>query len=286
MVEELGSIIKKGFETWKENLTICIPFVLSFFLTIIVLMLIIGGALLATFPSLEPYLSTLDGATPESVPQLLAPMFQHIVVIVIAVIIAVIIALLINAFFFAGAIGMANEATRKGRTSISEMIDYGKRKFLSMFFVNIIIALIALIGFVFVLPGVFAILPAITSSQTQPDVTTFASLALGILIMIVYIAVVSIIFALPPYAVVMDDIGAIEGLKRGFSQFMKNKLNVFVLWLLVFAIAVGASVILGSIPYIGQMISIVVSVIIIQPLSVIWWSRLYLSIKEPPEPLL
>jgi hypothetical protein len=54
-------------------------------------------------------------------------------------------------------------------------------------------------------------------------------------------------------------------------------LNVFLLWLVVLVIAVVSSIILSNIPFIGQLISMAVSVIVIQPLSVIWWSRLYLS---------
>jgi hypothetical protein len=30
MVEELGSILRNGFDTWKKNLTICLPFVKFF----------------------------------------------------------------------------------------------------------------------------------------------------------------------------------------------------------------------------------------------------------------
>jgi hypothetical protein len=40
----------------------------------------------------------------------------------------------------------------------------------------------------------------------------------------------------------------------------------------------------GFIEYIGWVISAILSVIIISPLTVIWWSRLYLSMAEPTEP--
>ncbi len=41
----------------------------------------------------------------------------------------------------------------------------------------------------------------------------------------------------------------------------------------------------GAIQYIGGLISMILSVIVIQPLTVIWWSRLYLSMVEPAEEL-
>ncbi len=50
--------------------------------------------------------------------------------IIAAVIITVILVLLISAFFTAGAIGMAKGAAGKGRTSLSDMTEYGRRKFI------------------------------------------------------------------------------------------------------------------------------------------------------------
>ena len=280
MVEELGSVIGKGFETWKKNLNICLPFVFSLILTSIVAVIIIGGALLVAVPSLMSYLSKPGEISPDIASLLLPQFLQNIGIIIAAVIVAVILVLLIGAFFAAGAIGMAKEATEKGRTSLSDMTNYGKKKFISLLFANIIVGLIALAGVVFLIPGVLYILPNITTlSQAPPEAMLHALviLGLGFLVMMVYIALISIMFALPPYAVVVDDLGAVNGVKRGFKFFMKHKLNVFLLWLIVIVIGGVASFVLGSIPYIGQLISMAVSVIVIQPLSVIWWSRLYLS---------
>ena len=290
MVEDLGSILGKGFETWKKNLGICLPFVFSLVLTSIVALILIGGALLVTvgplLPSLMPHIAN-SGEIPPEVIQQLQPLFlQNIGIIVAAVIITIILVLLISVFFTAGAIGMAKEATEKGRTSLSDMMDYGRRKFLNLLFANIIVGLIVLAGVVFLIPGVLYLLPTLNASQTPFDVTNmaaFALLFLGFVIMLLYMLIVSIILALPPYAVVIGDLGAVEGVKRGFNVFMKHKVDVFLLWLVVGVIAVVASIILSNIPFIGQLISMAVSVIVIQPLTVIWWSRLYLSEIEPTE---
>ena len=287
MVEELGSIIGKGFETWKKNLIICLPFVFSLILTSMVAIIIIGGALLAavpSFPSLIPYFTKPDEIPPELIPQLLSQFIQNIDMIIAAVIITVILVLLISAFFTAGAIGMAKEATEKGRTSLSDMTEYGRRKFISLLFANLIVGLIALAGVVFLIPGVLYILPNITTlSELPPEVMlpALALFGLGFLIMFIYALLISIMFALPPYAVVIGDLGALEGVKRGFRFFMLHKLDVFLLWLVVIVIGGVVGFVTGSIPYIGQLISMAVSVIVIQPLIVIWWSRLYLSIHSP-----
>jgi hypothetical protein len=289
MVEELGDILRSGFETWKKNLTICLPFVFSLLLTLSVGALVIGGALMMVLgpvlPSLTPSLtSAASGEIPPELIQQLQPLLlQNIGIFVAAVVITGIFVLLITTFFSAGAIGMANEATETGRTSLADMTDYGRRKFISLLVATVIVGLIAFAGVVFLIPGVVYLLPAITS-QTPPDVTNmaaFALLFLGFVIMLFYMLIVSIIFALPPYAVVIDDLGAVEGVKKGFTFFMAHKLDVFLLWILVLVIAILASIIVGAIPYLGQWLSMAVSVLIIQPLSVIWWSRLYLSGREP-----
>ncbi len=283
MVEDLGSIIRKGFDTWKKNLSICLPFLFSLILSSIAAIIVIGGAILVSIPSLVPFLTKLDEIPPDLIPQLLPQILQNMGINIIAVIITVILVLLISAFFTAGAIGMAKEATETGRTNLSDMTEYGRRKFISLLFAIIIAGLITLAGVVFVIPGVLHILPDITTlSEAPPEVMlpAIAILGLGLLIMVIYMAIVSIMLALPPYAVVIDDLEAVEGVKRGFNFFMKHKLNVFLLWLVVLVIGGVVGFVTGSIPYIGQLISMAVSVIIIQPLTVIWWSRLYLSMIE------
>ena len=289
MVEDLGNILSNGFDTWKKNLSICLPFVFSLVLTSLVALIIIGGALLMTIgpllPSLMPHIANSGVIPPEVIQQLQPLILQNIGIIVAAVIITIILVLLISVFFTAGAIGMAKEATETGRTSLSDMTDYGIRKFISLLFANIIVGLIILAGVVFLIPGVLYLLPTLTTSQTPFDVTNmaaFALLFLGFVIMLIYMLIVSIMLALPPYAVVIGDLGAVDGVKTGFKFFMKHKVDVFLLWLVVGVIAAVASIILSNIPFIGQLISMAVSVIVIQPLSVIWWSRLYLSGIEQP----
>jgi hypothetical protein len=285
MVEDIGSVIGKGFDTWKENLTICLPFVFSSILTSIVAIIIIGGAILASIPSLVPYFTKLDEIAPDAIPQLLPQILQSMGIIIIAIIVTIILCMLITAFFWAGAIGMAKEATETGRTNFPHMIEYGKRKFISLFFTDIIVGLISFVGIIFLVPGILYTLPKLMGlSELPPEevFTTFAVLGIGFLAMIVYIVIISIIFALPRYAVVIDDVGAIRGVKNGFAVFMRNKVAVFLLWLIVLVVSL-ISATLGAIPYIGGLIIIILSVIVIEPLTVIWWSRLYLSMVEPAE---
>ncbi len=286
MVEDTGSVIGKGFDTWKNNLTICLPFVFSAILTHIVAIIIIGATILAIIPSLLSYITKSAEPSPELILQLLPQIIQSMGIIIIAIIVTIILCMLINAFFWAGAIGMAKEATETGRTDFSHMMEYGKKKFLSLFFTDIILGLISSVGIIFLVPGILYTLPKLMGLSELPPgeaFTAFAIFGLGFLAMSLYILIISIIFALPRYAVVIGDLGAIRGIKTGFKMFMRNKVAVFLLWLIVFVVSL-ISASLGVIEYIGWVISAILSIIIISPLTVIWWSRLYLSMTEPTEP--
>jgi hypothetical protein len=279
MVEDIGSVIGKGFETWKKNLIISLPFLLSWILTTVVAIAVVGGAILATIPSLIPYFTGPAKITPDLIPKILPQILQSLSLIIIAIIVTIILSILINAFLWAGAIGMAKEAIRTEQTNLSHMMDYGKRKFVSIIFVNIIIGLISIVGIIFLVPGILYILPKLsTLSELTPGevFTALAIFGLGFLAMLIYIAIISIVFALSIYVVVIDDVGAIQGIKKGFTFFKHNKSVVFILWIIVLV----ANLISGSFSStqsIGWAISLIISAIVVQPLTVIWWSRLYLN---------
>lgn len=291
MVEEFSRILTNGFDTWRKNLVICLPFVFSLILTSVAAIMILGGALTVALgplmPSLEQHLTNSGEIPPEIIQQLQLQLLQNPGIIIAAIVVTTIAVLLINSFFIAGAIGMAKEATAKGMTGLSEMMYYSRRKFMSLLFANIIVGLITFAGAVFLIPGILELLPVITTAKTPLDVMATSALpllSLGVMTMILYMLVVSIILAVPPYAVVIDDLGAVEGVKKGFGFFMAHKLDVALIWLILLVIALFSGITLGSIPYIGQWLSMAVSVIVIQPLTAIWWSRLYLSgIEQPTE---
>jgi len=280
LVEETSSVIGKGFETWKQNLSICLPFVFSTVLTSVVGIIIIGVAILAAIPSVVPLFTKLDEKfyTPDVIPQLLPLILQSMGIIIIAIIVTILLCMLIDAFFWAGAIGMAKEATETGRANISHMIDYGKRKFISLFFTDIILGLISFVGLVFLVPGILYIIPKLSVLSVLPPeevITTVAVFGLGVLAMIVYTLIISIIFALPRYSVVIDDVGAIQGVKNGFGFFMRNKVAVFLLWLITFVLFI-ISAAFGAIEYVGGLISVIIFAIVIYPLTTIWLSLIHI----------
>jgi len=310
---EIGKVLGEGFDIWKRNLNICLPFVFSTLLSFIFVIFTFGAALLVATPSLfrlleklpqEPQFPQAHTPTPPTPPkppippevasQIISEFARNWVILLVACIISAIILLFINAYFVAGAIGMAKEAHLKGKTNLSDMIHYGSKKFLSLLGADILVGLIALLGLIFLIPSIVFILPYLPYITPSTDavprelmLTFLALLLIGIVLFAIYALIISIIFALTRYAVVIEDLRAVEGVKTAFKRFLEHKLDVFLMWLIVTIIGGGISIaanffgnlinLLSGVP-VGSLIGIIVSLVVVQPLTVVWWSGFYLRL--------
>jgi hypothetical protein len=141
---DFGEILKGGYATWKNNLSICVPFILSMVISLVVLMMVALIAFFSLFyPLLQTYLTNPSTADlTELFSQVAAAISGNLVSIILLLVAIIIIISLVSSFFISGAIGMVKEAILTGSTNISHMIDYGKKKYLSYFGANLIVGLI------------------------------------------------------------------------------------------------------------------------------------------------
>lgn len=281
MVEDLGKILGNGFNTWTDNLNICLPFVFNTVISMALFGVVIGTTIFLLLPSFLPYFENLEEISPESLPLLFSQILPSIGIIIITGIIFVILVLLVSAFFTSGAIGMAIKATKTGKCDLSDMIEFGKKKYVSFFFAELIVGLITFAGIVFMIPGIssiFSILTTIQNPTPEDFFMTLPVLVLGSIATGIYVLIVTLILYPYPYAVVIDDLGAVEGVKKGYRFFMDNKIDVFLLFIITVAISLILGFVVGSIPYIGGIINLVISLVVVQPLVTIWWSRFYLDV--------
>lgn len=273
-MEDVGGLIGKGFDLWKNNLNLCIPFVLSLFISILALLPLIGALALILGSKVD--LQTLESITSE---ELLSIVESSLLAIAVAVILTALLMALIGSFFTAGAIGMASQALETGKSTTDVMWSSGRRHLWNMFLANIITGVIVIAGAAFLLPGVLLLIPSF-----DPTPQTVGLLVAGIMLLILYALAVSLFLAVAPYALVVDNLKAVEAIKSSIGFFRFNKFDVFVLWLIVVAISMGLQMI-GSSTSAGdsasfQPLSVVtgmVSLLILAPLSTLWWTRLYMS---------
>ena len=280
MVEDIGKIISNSFGTYTKNLNICIPFILNFFISILLVVLLASFGFAGIFGS---SLSNIENVkTPEEVISILLPsIMQHIIEIAILVMIIFLLVFFIQAYFTSGAIGMAIQATESGKSNISAMRDAGKKNLVNMFLAELLFGLLSLVGVVFIVPGAMKIdiSQILTSENTDGVVLLFG----GFLLWFVYLVILSILLAVFRYALVADNLGPLESMTTSLSFFKKNKIDVFLLFVFVLVISFVVIIIdqiIGQIPIISiiwSFINLIISLIIIPPITTIWWVRLYMT---------
>jgi hypothetical protein len=275
MEEEIGSLIGKGFDIWKSNLNLGIPFLLS-----------VIFSLLAATPLIVAALSVLGPANIESLTpdQLLSAIMGSLTSLIAAFLLSILLVILVGAFFDAGAIGMARQAVETGRTRTGVMWSSGRKYFLRMFVMSVIIGLITIAGVVFLLPGILLMPEPLAPQNISPDSQAVTLLLIGILLLVVYAIAISLLMSIAPYALVIDDLGPVSAIKTSIRFFSYNKFDVFIIWIVIIALSIGLQTIGSSVSVGGsvaaQPLSIItelVNLLVLSPLSAVWWARLYID---------
>ncbi|AKU09322.1 MULTISPECIES: DUF7847 domain-containing protein [Haloferax] len=129
-------------------------------------------------------------------------------------------------FFLGGVLGMANEAI-DGHTSLGTLVNEGKSHYVSL--LAVYFSLLA-VNLVLAFIGVFASLffgLLLIGSGSQPGTATLAVLAVIVLaVTLTYLAVV-FVMQFFGHAIVIDDLGAVDGVKRSISCVRNNLVSVF-----------------------------------------------------------
>lgn len=268
MYEEIGELLGEGFRTWRRNLNLCAPFLISMAFMVL--------AMIPPFIGLV-YILGSDFSTSA---ELVARIERSPLGLALIVALFVLLVTVVNSFFASGAIAMAREATDKGKTSIGTMWSGGRRHFLSMLLVSIMMGCLMLAGLILLLPGLY-LLPWPPSLE---DPRALSLLLAGALLFILYALALSLLLAVAPYALVVDGLGPVQALKVGLDFFMKNKFDVFMVWIVVIAISLGLQMLGGTAAAESVSLNALISgltglinLVILAPLSTVWWTRLYMS---------
>ncbi len=250
-MEEVGELIGRGFRTWRNNLNLCLPFLYSFVVSLLIVVPVLVAFAVAFVP-----LESLNTTHLENLPNQLSAMQDALAGLALAFILLVVLLSLVSAFFTAGAIGMTRKALKEGKTDTKAMWSAGRAYFLNLFFASILMGLIILAGLIFLLPGAALIYPSL-----RPEPQAVSLLVAGLVLFILYALAMSLVLATAPYALVVDNLDAVSAIKASMNFFRYNKFDVFVLWLVVVAISIGLQMI-GSTLTVGDNQSL-------QPLSAI-----------------
>jgi len=279
MVEDIGKIINNGIKTYTKNLNICVPFILDFFISVLLTLFIAGFGIFFIFGT---SLSNIENArTPEALALMMLPLLaQHIIEVGILITVILVVILLIQAYFTSGAIGMAIQATGSGKSSLSTMNEAGKKNLVNMFFAEVLFGLISLAGIVFIVPGAMKIDISQLMDSKNPEAS--ALFVVGLMLWILYLIVLSIVLVIFRYALVSENLGPIESISTAFEFFKKNRGDVVLLFIFLIVISFIFYIIgkiMGSLPIVNIMWSFIkyfIQIIVIAPLTTVWWVRLYM----------
>ncbi|TGC08746.1 DUF7847 domain-containing protein [Methanolobus halotolerans] len=286
MNEDIGTIIRRGFSTWKRNLIICIPFISEVLVTVLLSML---AAFLFVMLFIMPVISGSnidpEQLSPDAMLNILESLLSDNLLVLIAFgIIFFLLYMLVQSFFTAGAIGMSKEALEKGDTNVGDMSSYGSKNFFNLFLLKVMVSLLALAGVIFLIPG-FLSIGNIGDLLADPSMALASTslLIFGLFIWGFYALLLSIILIFVEYALVIDRLDPVSAIGDGVSFFMSNKVPALILWSLVIGITVIFGIIGNIFSYndvLSQMwtfADFLLSIIIIRPLITIWWTRFYLN---------
>ena len=267
MPEDLGELLGNGFKSWNSNVIMAVPFLLNTVASIVVALIAMVTALVPVARELIPIIegATMTPGQPKVSPEEMLPvLFAHFTEIMIVGAIFSVSVILIRTFFTAGAIGMAKEATNNGATILYDMVDYGKANIFALFPAKLLISVVMFAPILLMLSGL---------------VTSVPGIMVITIVMLPYMASIFIIFKLVDYAIVMDGLGTVDGIKFSMELFLKNKTDVVLLVVVIF----GISLILNlatSIHPVLTFVGILVSLLVVRPLSVVWWTMFYQGKKD------
>lgn len=289
MYEDFGTIINKGFYSWVRNLKICTPFILNFLFNLILDVLFVGVIGYLIFVSNAGIIT--DPST-LSETELLSMVWKGLsgnILLSAALILAfILLGMFVQSFFTAGAIGMAKRASETGDTVLPDMIVSGSKNALRLFLINLLISLLLLVGIIFIVPGALTIgdpsvlIHALIENPEALPTMGAGLLALGIFLWSAYLIFLNIVLSFTSYALVIDELEPLEALSAGFHYFMENKVDVFFVWIIYIGLtSINAFVnsAFGSSSILVSGLTLLLPIVVIQPLITVLYTRLYASRK-------
>ncbi|MDD1735342.1 MAG: hypothetical protein LUO92_02755 [Methanothrix sp.] len=284
-MESINELLGRGFSLWRDNLNLCIPHLLGFLFS---MMALFAGLMAVIFSGLLPLESLNETALndvqdmqdmqmlSDQMEEYLAGMqSSDLMQIGLAILAIFVLVALVDAFFAAGAIGMARQALEKGRSDTSAMWSAGKRHFLGMFLAELLMTFV-------ILMGMALLLPLLAADLESPGLLAVALVVIALF----YALALTIILSTLPYALVLEGLSPVRALFASVDFFRYNKFDVAVLWLVVVALSLALQMVGGAFSAgdAGQgrplsAITGMISLLVLAPLSNLWWTGLYMSRK-------
>ncbi len=222
--ESAFNILREAFTGYFKNLNLSLPFL---FLIIVALVL----SFIFSFVSIDSIQNIQVNLT-------------NILMILFIIVIFFLVLIYAYSFLVSGAIGMAVEVSNKKKPSLSTLLKTGKKFWARFFGVTILLLLITLIPF-FLL--VFIGNTLVQNLPVAAQLITLISITFIVVLLFVFVM-------LSPYFLIMKNIGIFAALKESLN-FAKKRYADLLLITLIFVIL---EIIVNLIPFVGQIINLLI----------------------------
>jgi hypothetical protein len=279
MAESIEETLKNGFMSWRNNLEIGVPYLLSMIITAALAIVMVFGV---TFITVAASTLTRD-MNSQAAP------FVVLAALLASLLAGLAIIAALNAYFSAGAIGMSLEAAVKSRTTLADMASYGRKGWLDIFKMNILwIALLAIPGAILFVPPVYAFY---AGAIPQGTALTFIATT----VYLTYAAVLCFLYTVTGTAIIVDGAGVMQGIRSAYNFSSRNKTKVLLLFFTYTGTLTAASLAwgvltspLGLLQFLSpavygiseglmMLVFLLIAAFMITPLYTIWLTRTYLG---------
>jgi hypothetical protein len=161
-----------------------------------------------------------------------------------AAIIFSVIFILLGIFFQGASLGLVRDALKEGKMKLASFASYGLKYYLKLFLLGLAIILV-----VAVIALIVGLMVAVTGPLNNPVVTAIA-VTIAVAIGIAALLMLFVPMILSPYALICDNIGVVESIKKSLRVGKTPFSRVFVLILIMLVlvlISLGAGLVAGFI---------------------------------------
>jgi len=158
----------------------------------------------------------------------------------VAAVIFSILYILVSIFFQGASLGLVRDLIKEGKLKLQSLVSYGLKYYIRLLLLGLLIILIILI--VALIAGLVV---AATAPFNNPVITAIA-IIIAISIAVITGLMYFIPFTLAPYALISEEIGVIESMKRSL-RVAKNPFSRVFLLLLLFVLLLLISLVIGFI---------------------------------------
>ncbi len=275
-------VVKDGAKAWNRHKISCVPFVASGLLSNLVIVLAAVILVAKVSPEL-PQRIVLGDFDKEYLADVILKFHENIDLVFSTAVASYLLFVILDTFFRAAGIKICYDSLLCEANLFSALkcakSRFGRLLAYRLAFSSIVIVLS--------LPAYF-VLKGVDFSSKESILSAFFLFASWLIIFSSILALLIFVFTFVPYAIVLDNLGVVEGFKRGYRVLRKSLPETTVIWLLFSLLQFAASYLIfyplssfGLVAKVfGYVLSSLTSWLIVMPVSTIWWSSLYARVTS------